>query len=290
MTGSDFWRRVLLLGYSPATIGRSLAGAVFGALRPDPVLRAQAVAFLMFLGFFPALLFLFGVIAWLVPGWQDLLEDFRQVLPPGSRRAVLDSLQDATAQPLRLILTGGGGIFLLGPQLMSALNRVFGFIYERENREGFFLSQARWMGVMIVTLIPWVVLALLLIFGRFAHGWFIDVFGQARSDAFEVVFSLGYYAVIYWTGVLVVASLYHYLTPGDGIAWHNVIPGACFAVATWWIVSVGFGFFVQHIALYNVVYGGFAAAIGLLVWMFLSALVILIGARFNAALLHSGEQ
>ena len=289
MTITDIFRRVFLLGYAPARLMRALGEAVFGALRPEPVLRAQAVAFLMFLGFFPAVLFLFGVIAWLVPGWQDLLDAFREVLPPGSRRAVADSLHDATAQPLKLVVTGGAGVILLGPQLMSALTRVFGFIYGREDSEGFFRSQARRFGVMLVTLIPWVVLALLLIFGRFIHERFIDIFGQARSDAFELVFSMGYYSVVYWTGILVVASLYHYLTPGNGIGWHNVAPGAFLAVSAWWVVSVGFGFFVRYIALYDVVYGGFAAAIGLLVWMFLSALVILIGARFNATLLLGGE-
>ncbi len=49
----------------------------------------------------------------------------------------------------------------------------------------------------------------------------------------------------------------------------------------WWMVTSGFGFYVSRVAIYNVLYGGFAAAIGLLIWMYLSAVVVLIGAQFN---------
>ena len=54
----------------------------------------------------------------------------------------------------------------------------------------------------------------------------------------------------------------------------------------WWTVDIVFGFYVRKMP-YDVVYGGLAAAIGLLIWMYLTALVILLGAAFNAEWLTS---
>jgi len=53
------------------------------------------------------------------------------------------------------------------------------------------------------------------------------------------------------------------------------------ATLLWWLVNVIFGFYVRRVP-YNVVYGGLAAVIGLLIWMQLSAIVVFIGAAWNA--------
>jgi membrane protein len=49
----------------------------------------------------------------------------------------------------------------------------------------------------------------------------------------------------------------------------------------WWVVDIVFGLYVRKMP-YNVVYGGLAAAIGLLLWMYMTAIVVLWGAGYNA--------
>ena len=63
--------------------------------------------------------------------------------------------------------------------------------------------------------------------------------------------------------------------------WHDVFPGAAVATILWWIVDIGFGFYVRYVP-YGTVYRGLAAVIGLLLWMYLTAMVIFIGAAYNA--------
>jgi membrane protein len=55
----------------------------------------------------------------------------------------------------------------------------------------------------------------------------------------------------------------------------------------WWLVDIVFGLYVRRMP-YDVVYGGLAAAIGLLIWMYLTAVVVLLGAAYNAELRESG--
>jgi membrane protein len=61
----------------------------------------------------------------------------------------------------------------------------------------------------------------------------------------------------------------------------NVIPGAVVATLLWWLVDVVFGVYVRRVP-YSIVYGGLAAVIGLLIWMQLSAIIIFLGAAWNA--------
>lgn len=269
---------------SPGLILRAVAHAIFNSLRGGSLLHAQAVAFLMFVAFFPALVFLAGVVAYSAPGLEDLLEGLRVVLPPGSRRAVVESLLQLSEYPSRLLLAGALGTVLLGSQLMFSLSRVFGSIYEREERRGFWHRQLLSFGMVLVTVIPWAAVSLLVVFGKFVRAWLVDELGVGFARPVRILWTLGYFALSILTALLVLAVLYYVLTPNHRQRWNDVLPGAGLAIGLWWIVTAAFGFYVRKVAIYNVLYGGFAAAIGLLIWMYLSAVVILIGAQFNAEL------
>jgi membrane protein len=83
---------------------------------------------------------------------------------------------------------------------------------------------------------------------------------------------------------LILLVMYRAGRPGC-TGWNEVLPGAVLATLLWWVVNTAFGYYVRRVP-YSVVYGSLAAAIGLMVWMYLSAVVVLIGAAYNAAALH----
>jgi len=274
----------MVIAQNPKTVLRLSVEAVYACLQGGAMLRAEAIAFLMFLSFFPALLFLVGALTLLLPGWEVLLEHFREMLPPGSRRSVLESLLQVSGHPGKLLLTGSIGTLVIGSQLMSGLKRVFSAIHGCEMPKGFWREQLHACGMVMVTVIPWVAVSVLLVFGRSLRHWVVRERGFDFPAGLEFIWTLGYFALIFLTATLVLAALYHNLTPERSRPWHDVLPGAALAMLLWWIVTTGFAFYVHHIALYSVLYGGFAGTIGLLLWMFLSALVTLMGAEFNARL------
>ncbi|MBE6778087.1 MAG: YihY/virulence factor BrkB family protein [Ruminococcaceae bacterium] len=63
-----------------------------------------------------------------------------------------------------------------------------------------------------------------------------------------------------------------------------VIPGILLALAAWLIISIGFSVYVENFAHYSAIYGTMGAVIVLLIWLYLSAVVLILGAEFNAAL------
>jgi membrane protein len=58
------------------------------------------------------------------------------------------------------------------------------------------------------------------------------------------------------------------------------------ATVLWWVVSIALGFYLRHVP-YSIVYGGLAVTIGLLIWMQITATILLIGAAYNAELQNS---
>jgi membrane protein len=59
------------------------------------------------------------------------------------------------------------------------------------------------------------------------------------------------------------------------------------ATALWLLISLGFRFYVMHFGQYNKMYGAIGAVIVLLVWFYLSGLVMLFGAELNSEIEHA---
>jgi membrane protein len=85
--------------------------------------------------------------------------------------------------------------------------------------------------------------------------------------------------VLLWVALCVV---YRY-SPAATQAWRSVIWGAALAVAAWAATSVGFSIYLATFADYGVTYGSIGAAVGLLLYLDLTASIVLAGAEFNAA-------
>ena len=74
-------------------------------------------------------------------------------------------------------------------------------------------------------------------------------------------------------------------------AWRSTLPGAVLAVGSWIALSYGLGVYFRHFGNFNKTYGTLGTAIGLLVWLYWTNIVILFGAELNSELRKaSGER
>lgn len=89
------------------------------------------------------------------------------------------------------------------------------------------------------------------------------------------------FGVALGTIVLVTALLY-FVGPNRPQRWCHVWPGAFLATALWLLATLGFTWYVRNIAGYNLLYGSIGAVMALLVWMYLLAVIALVGCEFNA--------
>ena len=131
--------------------------------------------------------------------------------------------------------------------------------------------------LLVLTIVPTLVVTGLTVFGRQARTWLVHRIGvPVLIQAVILVFQA---ATVFTLSMVVLVLLYRIGRPGHrGIM--NLLPGAAVATVLWWIVDIGFGLYVRTMP-YDAVYGGLAAAIGLLLWMYLTAIVVLLGGAYN---------
>ncbi len=94
-----------------------------------------------------------------------------------------------------------------------------------------------------------------------------------------------------WLVELVLAAIafavvYRYGPSRERARWRWVRPGAAAAALGWVAISLGFSWYLNHLAHYDITYGPLGAVIGFMMWIWLSNMVVLLGAEFNAEMEH----
>ena len=65
-----------------------------------------------------------------------------------------------------------------------------------------------------------------------------------------------------------------------------ILPGAILSTFSWMLLSALYAFYVEHLSNYSIIYGALGTVIVLLIWLYLTALTLILGAEFNDTLLH----
>ena len=88
--------------------------------------------------------------------------------------------------------------------------------------------------------------------------------------------------VVALVATVLVTGLMYYTGPNRPMKFRSVWPGAILATVLWLLATTLFALYVRHIANYSVLYGSIGAVIALLVWMYLLAVISLLGCEYNA--------
>jgi uncharacterized BrkB/YihY/UPF0761 family membrane protein len=125
--------------------------------------------------------------------------------------------------------------------------------------------------------VPLLSVVILTVFGRQIRQWLML---ETGSVSVTRILELALFAgVVFPLAMGVLVLLYRIGRPGHpGLL--NLLPGATVSTVLWWAVDISFSFYLRKMP-YDVVYRGLAAAIGLLLWMFLTAIVVFLGAAYN---------
>jgi membrane protein len=94
-----------------------------------------------------------------------------------------------------------------------------------------------------------------------------------------------------WPVLLIVllfglAILYRYCPDRRAARWQWVSVGSVFATLTWFVASFLFSWYLASFANYNATYGSLGAVVGLMIWLWISTIVVLLGAELNAEIEH----
>ncbi|HEY6943704.1 MAG TPA: YihY/virulence factor BrkB family protein [Candidatus Acidoferrum sp.] len=247
---------------------------------------SQAIAFNLFLAFFPALLIVVALATTRIGGKSSLLEmvqDLTEFLPPDSRGFVSEFLVSHRPEAWKVALLGWSGTLLAGSQVMKLVMEGIHIIYGDEEKPGFLHRQLRGLLLLLITIAPLLGAAILGILGRPLRRWIAHEIG--KHSILQGWWNIFFPVSAMLLAMLSLTVIYRVARPKED-SLRNVLPGAAVATLLWWIADVVFGAYVRRVP-YSVVYGGLAAVIGLIIWMQLSAVIIFLGAAWNAELAES---
>lgn len=255
----------------------------FAEARADDVpVLAGGVAFFAFLALFPALLAALNLYG-LVADPSEVGEQVQQLtalLPRSAQSLIVDQLAAVSAGSNRALGLGLAASLLAA--LWSASGGAMGLIravntaYDEKEERGFLklraIALALTLGAFVFGLVAVALLTVApVVFDAVGLGGIGLFLGQALRWALLVVLVVALLAVIYR------------VAPDRNapkLRWAST--GAVVATALWLIVSVGFSLYVDNFGRYNKTYGSVAGVIVLLLWLYFTAYLVLIGAEINA--------
>jgi membrane protein len=263
--------------------------AAFKRFRADLMTdHAASLTYYSLLSLFPALLFAVAVLGFF--GQQGLITQAANYLrdagaPASTVDSVTKALDSAQSQRgtaltalvigLALSLNGASGAF-------GAAGRALNVVWRVDEGRGFVrrkLNDLAW--TLVVLVLVNVTFVLIFLGGGLASDVLGKIgLGETAADVWRIarwpaalVSAMTVYAVVYYAAPNVEIRRFQWITPG-----------AVFGVMTWIVASALFFVYVSNFSSYSATYGAFAAAVILLVWLWLTNVVLLFGAELNAAI------
>ncbi|MEZ5307646.1 MAG: YihY/virulence factor BrkB family protein [Pyrinomonadaceae bacterium] len=248
---------------------------------------AAQVGFYFSFALFPLLLFLVslvGVVLGATDEYQrELYFYLSQVMPPAAFGLVKKTVTEVTLNSTGGKITIGLAIALWSASagidsLRIALNRVYGY---QERRP--------WVATRSIAVVLTFALTILVsaaLFGVF-RGWQIvlyvfDSFGYSEPGPFLLV-------AIQWLTTIAILLvifelLYNVLPDRRPFRWKWITPGASVGISLWLVLSMSWKAYLSYFDNYDRIYGSIGAGIVLMLWLYLTALAILIGGMVNSIL------
>lgn len=245
-------------------------------------LVAAGVAFYALLAIFPAVTALMA-LAGLVMEPAEVtaqLEALTNLIPEEAANIILDQAVSVTGSEE----TGLGWAFLIGLGLalysaskgVGSLMEGLNVAYDEDETRGF-VTKLIWTLGLTLMLIGVLLLGLAATVAVPAIVAFL-----ALPDWFETFLTYGSWVLLAALTVVALAVLYRYGPARDNAEWKWLTPGSVIACILWIVASVGFSIYVSNFGSYNESFGSMAGAIILLMWLWISAFIVLLGAEFNS--------
>jgi len=257
--------------------------------REDMLYYGAALSYQVFFSLFPFLFFLLALLGALnIPDfWDSLLDQSRTVLPGQAAGVVEQATEQIRGQAQGSSLLSLWIIVTLWPAsaavrtTMHALNVA----YDVEERPAWKRYPLSILYTILLAVLIIVAVGLMLIGPQIVQ-WLAQQIGL--GSAFVIIWQ--WLRIPAATLLLVaVVTLIYYLFPNIDQPFRILTPGAVLTVIVWLVASLGFSVYVNNFGNFSAIYGSLAGIIVLLVYIYISASVLLFGAEVNEQIYNVTE-
>jgi membrane protein len=247
-------------------------------------LAAAGCAFYATLALFPAITMLISVYGLVFdPATvEPQLQGIREFLPPAAFTLIAERVHTLVSQEratLGFSLLVSTTLALWSSStgtksLLSALNMA----YEEQEHRGFFEFQATGLIMTLCGILGAALALAILVFLPVVINFVgLDAYSTVSLRVLSLILLIGFVSVA-------ISMLYHFGPSRRSATWKWITSGSAVATVLWLLASVLFSLYVVHIASYDVSYGPLGAVVAVMMWFWVSAYAVLLGAELNAEL------
>lgn len=242
-------------------------------------LSAQLAYFLL-LSLFPFLLFLITLLGFLPIDEYVVIETLSNYLPADVVTMIESNLSELVSRQRGGILS----ISIIGTLWsasngVNAITKAFNRAYDVEEDRPFFIARLIAIALTIAMLIVICIALLLPVFGKMIGVYLFSLINL--SDNF-----LNMWNTLRWVAsslvFFIVLIVLYKLAPNEVVHFKHALWGALFATIGWQIVSLGFSYYVNTLGNYSATYGSLGTVIVLMIWFYISGMIIIIGGMINS--------
>ena len=247
---------------------------------------AAALTYYGVLAIFPMIIVIVSVLGLVgQSATQPLIDNLGKVAPGPAKQiftSAIHNVQSGRGTSGVLLIIGLLAALWSASGYISAFMRASNVVWDVEEGRPIWKTVPIRVGVTVITVILLTVSALAVILTGGLARQVGNLVGLGSTAV--TVFDIAKWPVMMLIVSVILAILY-YMGPNvrqPGIRW--VSPGSVLAVIVWLIASAAFAFYVANFSSYNKTYGALGGVIAFLVWLWITNVVILLGAELNAEL------
>jgi membrane protein len=251
---------------------------------------AAEVAFYLVLSLPSLLLVVLGLLGYVgdIGGTETVADIKDQLLDWAdnvfSSSTITDSVEPAIDGLLEQgradVLTAGGLIALWsGSRAARVIVDAVTIAYDLEDHRDFRRKTLVGLWLTVAGVLAMTILIPLLVVGPRFGASVADNFGL--ESAFETLWAVLYWPVVTSVGVVLLTWVLH-IAPPHSTPWRRDVPGAVLALAVWAIGSLGLRIYTTSFLESNSAFSLFTAPLAVLLWLYVSAIAVLLGAELNA--------
>lgn len=247
---------------------------------------AAQLAYFFLLSLFPFLLFLMTLIGYLPIEQLNVIGFIETYAPAEINELIKQNVTElVNNQSGSLLSIGIIGTLWSASNGIKAIMRGFNRAYDVDEDRSFIAARVIAIILTIVMIFVICLAFLLPIFGKMIGEYiftfvglsngFVNVWGTLRWVISSVIF-------------FIVLLVLYKLAPNKQIQFKSAVWGALFATVSWQLVSLAFSYYVNSIGNYSATYGSLGTVIVLMIWFYLTGIIIMIGGVINS-ILKKGE-
>ncbi|RXI39766.1 YihY/virulence factor BrkB family protein [Clostridium tetani] len=244
-----------------------------------PALASQ-LSYSLLLSFFPFLIFLMTLLGFSSIDNEYVLLELKTMLPDSAYELVYNTVieilgtRDSNLLSFSIIFTvwtSSTGF----RAVIKGINKAYDEKEKRSLPKVFLISilSTLSLGFLIILTV------LFLVFGQLIGLYLVQKLKM--GSLFYLTWNIIRYIIILSSLVVIFALMYKFI-PSRKLKWKEVMPGAIFATVGWLLSSFIFSYYVNNFANYSRIYGSIGAVIILMVWLYLTSIIIILGGELNA--------